>query len=98
MIRACSWIACLVFLTACEEQHEPRAAPIVARRVGGDSIAPGAMVRICGPEDEACVATYPVACSMIWMGDSAEKPFIPPLSPEEQAWCDAHGGNDSRSH
>jgi tRNA1(Val) A37 N6-methylase TrmN6 len=44
-------------VASCAEQHEPRAAPIVARRLGYDSIAPGAIINVCKPEDEACVTT-----------------------------------------
>jgi hypothetical protein len=88
------WVI-IVLLVSCGEQHGPRAAPIIARQLGGDSLAPGAMVRICKPEDEACVPTYPVACSTTWAGDAAQKPNIPSLSPQEQAWCAAQASTDS---
>jgi hypothetical protein len=87
----------LALLFSCGEQHEPRPSPIVARRLGGDSVAPGAMVKICTPEDEACVPTYAVACSTTWAGDRAEKPHLPQLSREEQAWCAAYASADSNS-
>jgi hypothetical protein len=90
------WAVSLVLLASCGEQHEPRAAPIVARRLGGDSLAPGAMIKVCTLEEEACVPTYPVACSLTWGGDSAQKPPMPRLSAKEQAWCAAQG-TDARS-
>jgi hypothetical protein len=90
-----SWAAGVILVASCSEQHEPRASPIVARRLGGDSIAPGALIKVCKPEDEGCVPTYPVACSMTWMGDPAQKPDIPRLSPEAQAWCAAQGAAGS---
>jgi hypothetical protein len=81
----------ILLLAACGDQHEPRAAPIVARPLGGDSIALGAVVKVCTPEDEACVPTEAVMCQEIWAGDPAEKPAMPPLSPREQAWCLGEG-------
>jgi hypothetical protein len=91
------WAAGLFLMASCGEQQEPRAAPIVARRLGGDSLAPGAMIKVCKPEDEACIPTYAVACSVTWAGDPAHKSEMPRLSPEEEAWCAAHGGTHSSS-
>lgn len=53
------------------------------------------MVKVCGPEVEARVPTWSVAFSTTWAGDPAQKPDMPRLSPEEQAWCAARGGTDS---
>jgi hypothetical protein len=89
------WVAAVTLMVSCGEQHEPRASPIVTRRLGGDSIAPGALLKVCAPGDEGCVPTFPVACSETWMGDSADKPHTPALSPEAQAWCDAQGAAGS---
>jgi hypothetical protein len=86
-----SCVAGVIFSMSCGEQSEPRASPIVSRRLGGDSMVPGALIKGCEPEDEGCVPTYAVACSVIWMGDPAEKPNMPRLSPEEEAWCAAQG-------
>jgi hypothetical protein len=85
--RSVPWAATIALLAACGEQHQPRSAPI-ARRLGGDSMVPGALIQICKPEDEACVPTYAVKCSMTWRGDPAQKPNLPQLSPEERAWCE----------
>jgi hypothetical protein len=88
-------LSILLLLAGCGEQHEPRASPIVARPLGGDSIALGAVAKVCTPEDEACVPTAAVMCQEIWAGDPAEKPNMPPLSPREQAWCLGEGGTQS---
>ena len=85
-----SWAAGVILLISCSEQYEPR-APVVARRLGGDSMAPGALVKECKPEDEGCVPTYAVPCSVTWMGDPAQKPNMPRLSPNDEAWCAAQG-------
>jgi len=82
--------AALILLMSCREQYEPR-APTVARRLGGDSMTSGALVKVCKPEDEGCVPTYAVPCSMTWMGDPAQKPNVQRLSPNEEAWCAAQG-------
>jgi hypothetical protein len=87
---AVSWVAGVIISMSCSEQYEPRASPIVSRRLGGDSMVPGALIKGCEPEDEGCVPTNAVACSVIWMGDPAQKPNMP-LSPEEEAWCVAQG-------
>ena len=55
-------LASLLPVLACAEQHEPRAAPVVARRTGGDSLQPGPMVIVCKADDEACVPSYAIAC------------------------------------
>lgn len=54
-------------------------------------LAPGAMVKLCTPDDEACVPTYSVACSTTWAGDTSRKPMMARLSPTEEAWCAADG-------
>jgi len=87
----------IILLASCGEQQEPRAARIVARRLGGDSVALGAVLKACKPEDEACVPAIAVMCSVTWAGDPAQKPNMPQLSPEEQAWCATHSGTDRRS-
>jgi hypothetical protein len=79
-------LACLLSVLACAEQHEPTAAPIVARRAGGDSLQPGPMVIVCKADDEACVPSYAIACRH-WAGDSVPPPDLPALSAEEEAWC-----------
>jgi hypothetical protein len=77
--------------SACTAHEEPRPAPIVARRLGGDSLAPGVMVIRCRPDDEACVPTYAVACPAPTTGDSgATSQKGPPLSPQEEAFCMAN--------
>ena len=75
-------------LIACTASEEPRPAPIVARRLGGDSMVPGPMVVHCRPDDEACIPAYAVACPAPVVGDSgkATQPG-PPLSPAEKAFC-----------
>jgi hypothetical protein len=75
-------------LAACTASEEPRPAPIVARRLGGDSMVPGPMVVHCRPDDEACIPAYAVACPAPVAGDSG-KPAQPgrPLSPVEEAFC-----------
>jgi hypothetical protein len=81
----------LALESACTAHEEPRPAPLVARRLGGDSLAPGAMVIYCRPDDEACVPTYAVACPAPTTGDSgATSPKGPPLSPQEEAFCMAN--------
>jgi hypothetical protein len=76
-------------LLSCTEQAEPRPSPIVARRLGGDSIAPGPMIHICRPEDAGCVPTYTVACYGPPSGDSADASPLEtrPRSAEQEAWC-----------
>src|SRR5512134_583784 len=91
-LRQLVYLASLLPVFACVEQQEPRPAPIVARRTGGDSLQPGPMVIVCKPDDEACIPTYAVACRR-WAGDSA--PDLPPLSAEEEAWCAAQPQPDS---
>jgi len=80
---------------ACTPSEEPRPAPIVARRLGGDSLAPGPMVVHCRLDDEACIPRYAVACPAPASMDSATgaQPG-PPLSPDEQAFC-MHATADS---
>src|SRR5215203_7284796 len=78
------------FLAACGEENQPRPAPI-ARRPSGDSMVPGALIKICTPEDEGCFPTYTIMCPTRWRGDPAQKSQ---LSPEEQAWCEQHVPND----
>jgi hypothetical protein len=91
-----SLAAIVAFLVSCGE-HQPRAAPI-ARHSGGDSMVPGALIKICKPEDETCVPTYAVNCSMTWAGDPAQKPDFPQLSPEEWAWCEQQAPTDPSGH
>jgi hypothetical protein len=81
-----------IILVGCSEQAEPRSSPIVARRLGGDSLQPGPMVVRCRPEDAGCVPTYAVACPAPPSGDSTEAATLmgPPLSPQEEAWCAAN--------
>lgn len=67
----CGGLVALV-LVGCTEQAEPRPSPIVARRLGGDSMVSGPMVRVCRPEDAGCVPTYAVACVERWGGDSTD--------------------------
>jgi hypothetical protein len=94
-IRALFGVLVALGLVACTEQAEPRPSPIVARRLGGDSIAPGPMVHVCQPEDEGCVPTYPVACGERWSGDSAKAPshVTRPRSTQEEAWCAANSAS-----
>jgi hypothetical protein len=90
----------LALESACTANEEPRPAPIVARRLGGDSLAPGVMVIHCRPEDEACVPTYAVACPAPTTGDSGATPRKgPPLSAQEEAFCMANAtdsGSDTK--
>jgi hypothetical protein len=81
-----------LLLVGCTEQAEPRPSPIVARRLGGDSIAPGPMIHVCRPEDAGCVPTYAVACAERWGGDSTDAPahVIRPRTIQEEAWCAAN--------
>ena len=95
--RRLGQLVCLTALLpvlACAEQHEPRAAPIVARRTGGDSLQPGPMVIVCKADDEACVPSYAIACRGE-PEDSAPSPDLPPLSADEAAWCAAQSRPDS---
>jgi hypothetical protein len=88
----------LMLMVACTGHEEPRPAPIVARRLGGDSLAPGPMAIQCGPEDEGCVPTYAVACPAPSSGDSgAAPPMGPPLSVQEAAWCQANASPSADS-
>jgi len=89
-------LAAIVFASAagaliwgCTPSEEPRPAPIVARRLGGDSIAPGPMVVHCRPDDEACIPRYAVMCpAPLTSKDSADGVLPSPLlSPEAQAYC-----------
>jgi hypothetical protein len=84
-------------LLSCTEQAEPRPSPVVARRLGGDSVAPGAMAHMCQPEDVGCVPTYAVACAMRWGGDSVDAPphVVRPLSAQEEAWCAANAASSA---
>jgi hypothetical protein len=84
-----------LLLVTCTEQAEPRPSPIVARRLGGDSMAPGPMIHVCRPEDAGCVPTYAVACATRWGGDSADAPsrVMGPLSAQEEAWCAANAAS-----
>ena len=50
----------------------------------GHALEPGAMLKVCKPEDEGCVPTYPVACSMTSVGDPAQKPEMPRLSTQKR--------------
>ena len=93
-LRRLTYLAVLLPVLACTEQQEPRPAPIVARRMGGDSLQPGPMVIVCKADDEACIPTYAVACRR-WVGDSAPPPDLPALSAEEAAWCAAQPPPDS---
>ena len=90
----CGGLVALV-LVGCTEQAEPRPSPIVARRLGGDSLAPGAIAHMCRPEDEGCVPTYPVACALRWSGDSADASaqVIRPRTVQEEAWCAANAAS-----
>lgn len=84
-----------LLLVTCTEQAEPRRSPVVARRLGGDSIAPGPMIHVCRPEDEGCVPTYPVACVVRWGGDSPDAPahVIRSRTVQEEAWCAANSSS-----
>ena len=93
-LRHLAYLAVLVPVLACVDQQEPRPAPIVARRTGGDSLQPGPMVIVCKADDEACIPSYAVACRR-WAGDSAPPPGLPALSAEEEAWCAAQPQPDS---
>jgi hypothetical protein len=75
-------------IVACTASEEPRPAPIVARRLGGDSMVPGPMVVVCRPDDEACIPAYAVACHVTPSSDSGKvaQPR-PPQSPQEEAFC-----------
>jgi hypothetical protein len=78
----------LAVILACAPSEEPRAPPIVARRLGGDSVVPGPMVVRCRPDDEACIPAYAVACPAPAGSDSGTAAQRgPPLSPQEQAFC-----------
>ncbi len=90
MFQLC-WAAGLLLVLSCTEQHEPRASPVVARRLGGDSMVPGAVLKVCTAADEGCMPTYPVACSEKWAGDPAQRLDLPALSPELEGWCAAQG-------
>jgi hypothetical protein len=57
LVTALGAATTLGVMGACTASEEPRPAPIVARRLGGDSMAPGVMVIHCRPEDEGCVPT-----------------------------------------
>lgn len=84
-------------LVSCTEQAEPRASPIVARRLGGDSMAPGPMIHVCRPEDAGCVPVFAVACPAPVSGDSGVAPGVArTLSAREQAWCDANAPGSAR--
>ena len=77
-------------LGACADRTEPRPSPIVARRLGGDSLEYGAVLRVCRPEDVNCVPVMAVACKLEWMGDSsraAEAAAAGRLPPAAEAWC-----------
>lgn len=93
--RGVAGVVTMVVLSGCAEQTEPLPAPIVARSLGGDSVQPGPMVIICQADDAGCVPTYAVACKLTWMGDSTQRPVIPPLSANEQVWCVEHERTDS---
>jgi hypothetical protein len=86
-------------LGGCTEQAEPRPAPIVPRRWGGDSSQPGPMVVVCRPEDAGCVPTYAVACPAPVVADSIPGAQVgaQALSPEEDAWCAANAGQSSEA-
>ena len=94
---ALSGFAVTAALSACVDRTEPQPAPIVARRLGGDSMQPGPMVIICRPDDAGCVPTYAVACEMKWAGDSTQAGTVAvlSLSPAEQAWCAGQQRPDS---
>jgi len=82
-------------LISCTEQAEPRPSPVVARRLGGDSLAPGPIAHMCWPDDAGCVPTYAVACAERWGGDSADAPphVMRPRSAQEEAWCAANAAS-----
>jgi hypothetical protein len=84
---------------ACTEQAEPRAAPVVARRLGGDSIQPGPMIVVCRPEDEGCVPTYAVFCPEPGAAESSRTAQVAarPLSLEEEAWCAANAAGSAET-
>jgi hypothetical protein len=78
----------VAILAACTASEEPRPAPVVARRLGGDSMVAGPMVVHCRPDDEACIPAYAVACPAPVAGDSGKAAHPgPPLSPAEEAFC-----------
>jgi len=81
--------AAIALMWACTASEEPRPAPIVARRLGGDSIAPGPMVVHCRPDDEACIPRYAVTCPAPLTSKDSADGTLPsrPLSSEEQAYC-----------
>ena len=82
-------------LVGCTEQADPRPSPVVTRRLGGDSMAPGPMIHVCGPEEVGCVPTYAVACAERWGGDStdARAHVIRPRTAQEEAWCAANAAS-----
>ena len=86
--------ALMTVAAACAEQQEPRPAPIVARRTGGDSLEPGPMVIVCRADDESCIPSYAVACDY-WAGDSAPPPDLPKPSAQDETWCAAQPLPDS---
>ena len=95
--KRCAWAGTVALLVSCGEEYEQRAAPIT-RRLGGDSMKPGALIKVCDPDHETCVPTYALKCSMRWAGDPAQKPDFPQLSPDERAWCEQHAPTDIEGH
>jgi hypothetical protein len=65
-----------------------RRAPIPPQ-LERDSYQLGPMVKACPPNDADCVPMMPVACPTPW-GPQSGRPAPPPLSPREQAWCEAN--------
>jgi hypothetical protein len=76
-------------LGACADRTEPPPSTILARPLGGDSLSPGAMNKICGPDAVGCVPTYAVMCKVEDM-TPGQTAAIRTLSPDEQEWCAAH--------
>jgi hypothetical protein len=68
-ILVASSLAMLV--AACADRMEPPPSPIVARRLGGDSMLYGAVTHVCRADDVGCVPVMAVACKSIWVGGSS---------------------------
>lgn len=86
-------IVSLAAVAACGDGMGPRRAPNLTRKHGGDSMVPGAMVRICRPDDQGCVPTYAVTCRQY----TPTGQVVPQqLSPEEQAFCDRQSAATGR--
>ena len=79
---------------ACSDNVEPLRSPVLNRRFGGDSIQPGAVTKVCPPDEVGCVPVGAVACPAppgLEAVPGATTTSVQ-LSPEEQAWCAANAG------